>query len=454
VAGSKTVSGQYGTLTVTVNAAGDMSWTYLLTGNAPHTGANQTGAADQLPEEFKLTFVDDDGSETDATLKVNINDDGPQAEDDTVANGAVTQADENAPVQINAFGNDKGGADGALASSVAFKPGSLTVDGVALSDADALARLTNNGNGTFTYQPAAGEAGKAVVFKYTITDADGDSAEGTVRFRTLDEDRDYDDACGCASGKAPPGYNTLIGGPGKDILIGGPGDDIIYGCEDDDELYGNGGNDILYGGSGNDFLTVPSGNNVLYGGSGDDELHGGSGNDKLYGGSGDDYLTANGGDNELYGGSGNDTLHGGPGNNLLVGGKGDDLMTTGGGNTTFAWMKGDAGTVDEAARDTIHDFNGPGVNVLDLADLLQGEENSSDLSKYLNFSHETAPEWGAVIKVSSTGDLQTDGSGYDQVIKLVGVGMLAGVDLFNGGPIDQNALINALIAQGTLVIDT
>jgi len=76
---------------------------------------------------------------------------------------------------------------------------------------------------------------------------------------------------------------------------------------------------------------------------------------------------------------------------------------------------------------------------------LQDEENSGDLSKYLNFSLDTS-EWQTVIKVSSTGDLQTDGSGYDQLITLVGV------DLTNGSS-DQSAIINDLITQGKLVVD-
>jgi len=237
----------------------------------------------------------------------------------------------------------------------------------------------------------------------------------------------------------------------------------LYGGSGNDKLYGGTGNDKLYGGSGNDELYAGFGDNELYGGSGDDILHGGQGNDKLYGGSGNDLLAAGAGNNELYGGEGDDTLHGGPGDDLLVGGKGNDVLAAGGGNTTtFAWMEGDAGTVDAPALDTILDFIGSGARVLNLADLLQDEENSGDLSKYLNFSLDTSnwqtviktPEsetiiesnYQTVIKVSSTGDLQADGSGYDQMI------MLVGVDLANGSS-DQNAIIKALIDQGKLVVD-
>jgi len=85
-----------------------------------------------------------------------------------------------------------------------------------------------------------------------------------------------------------------------------------------------------------------------------------------------------------------------------------------------------------------------GNDVLDLKDLLQGEEHVSDLSAYLNFSYDGTD---TVLKVSSTGGLDTSGNGYDQLITL------QGVDLINGET-DQNVVIGALLAQGKLVVDT
>jgi len=82
--------------------------------------------------------------------------------------------------------------------------------------------------------------------------------------------------------------------------------------------------------------------------------------------------------------------------------------------------------------------------VLDLRDLLVGEENSSgNLSQYLNFSYDGAD---TVLKISSTGGLQSDGSGFDQMITL------EGVDL-TGGLTDQNQIINHLINAGKLQVD-
>jgi len=166
------------------------------------------------------------------------------------------------------------------------------------------------------------------------------------------------------------------------------------------------------------------------------------GNDTLYGGAGHDIL---------YGQAGNDTLDGGEGDDVLIGGKGDDTLIGGPGDDTFLWQKGDAGTVDAPAKDVIKDFgmdDGSGTDpngkdTLDLRGLLQGE-HSGNLTQYLNFSYDGT---GTVLKVSSTGGLDTSGGGYDQLITL------QGVDLINGET-DQNVIINALLAQGRLVVDT
>ncbi|MEG0151428.1 MAG: type I secretion C-terminal target domain-containing protein, partial [Comamonas sp.] len=128
--------------------------------------------------------------------------------------------------------------------------------------------------------------------------------------------------------------------------------------------------------------------------------------DKLYGGSGNDVL---------QGGAGNDTLDGGAGNDVLIGGKGDDILIGGAGYDSFVWKFGDQGTAAAAAKDVINDFGMGGTDpngkdVLDLRDLLQGEQNSTDLSKYLNFSTSNGD---TVLKVSSGGVLGSGGSGYD-----------------------------------------
>ena len=198
-------------------------------------------------------------------------------------------------------------------------------------------------------------------------------------------------------------------GGGKDELHGGIGNDILYGQGGDDKLYGEDGDDILYGGTGNDILDGGAGNDLLVGGAGNDTLSGGTGNDRL------------------LGGQGNDTL---------IGGDGDDV---------FVWSKGDQGTIAAPATDVVKDF-GNGNDKLDLSDLLQGEQNVTDLSKFLHIDREGA---NTVLKVSSSGGLSTTGANFDQKITLEGV---AWNDPGNDATA-QNNLIKQLIAQGKLVVD-
>ncbi|MBP9941087.1 MAG: type I secretion C-terminal target domain-containing protein [Comamonas sp.] len=171
---------------------------------------------------------------------------------------------------------------------------------------------------------------------------------------------------------------------------------------------------------------------------GNDTLRGDAGNDILYGQGGADTLEGGDGNDILYGGTGNDTLQGGKGNDTLVGGSGDDI---------FLWKAGDAGTVAVPALDVIKDFgtgsgNPNGADKLDLKDLLVGE-NSGNLTSYLHFSVDAG---NTVIKVSTTGVLGANGSGFDQQITLENVNLVNGVT-------DQSQIINNLIAQGKLDVN-
>ncbi|MFN3734817.1 Ig-like domain-containing protein, partial [Comamonas testosteroni] len=272
---------------------------------------------------------------------------------------------------------------------------------------------------------------------------------------------------------APVGNDKIFGGDGADILFG----DTI----NTDQLpWGVNGNPAkpadLADGSGLDglkqFLLLKNGvqptdadlhkfisdNHEMFDVQGDtrggnDELHGGNGNDIIYGQGGNDTLLGDDGNDILYGGAGNDTLDGGSGNDTLIGGKGDDILIGGTGDDIFVWLKGDQGTTAAPAKDVINDFGkgGSDVNgndVLDLHDLLQGEESSTDLSKFLNFSKSGAD---TVLKVSTDGNLGATGSNYDQLITFKGVDLTAGHALTTTA--DQNALIKELIDQGKLKID-
>jgi len=239
------------------------------------------------------------------------------------------------------------------------------------------------------------------------------------------------------------------------------GNDVVYGNDGDDILFGDAINtvNLPWGVAGNpakpagyiqiglqalkDFLELRDGkvptDDDLY-----DYIHA---NHETFNVAGDTY----GGNDELYGGAGNDVLYGQGGDDVLVGGQGNDTLYGGTGNDTFRWLDGDAGTVALPAEDVIKDFgmddgsgtDPNGADKLDLRDLLKGEETSTDLGQYLNFSFDGA---NTVLKVSTTGGLDASGNGFDQLITLEGVDLV-------GSATSQHQLALDLIAAGKLVVD-
>ncbi|QXI24208.1 retention module-containing protein [Pseudomonas iranensis] len=161
------------TLTITgFNAAtGVISYSYTLADNEAHPNAD---GANNLPEQFAVTVVDDNGTTATGTLDVNIVDDLPKANDDS--NGTASESQ--LTLTGNVLTNDIQGADRVPTGPVT--PGTFTgtygtlvlnADGtytytLNTSDADFKA-LTGGGNGTET-------------FAYTITDADGDTSTANL----------------------------------------------------------------------------------------------------------------------------------------------------------------------------------------------------------------------------------------------------------------------------------
>ncbi|WP_428688072.1 DUF5801 repeats-in-toxin domain-containing protein, partial [Roseibium sp.] len=107
----------------------------------------------------------------------------------------------------------------------------------------------------------------------TLTDADGDTVDGTLAFSLLPPDP--------GTTVSVNGTYTLtgtelhaIGSDNNDTIDGNASDNILAGLDGIDILNGHGGDDTLYGGLGND---------VLQGGTGSDRLVGGQGLDSLWG---------------------------------------------------------------------------------------------------------------------------------------------------------------------------
>jgi T1SS-143 domain-containing protein len=197
------------------------------------------------------------------------------------------------------------------------------------------------------------------------------------------------------------------------------------------DLLTSGSSAIIRGTDGNDAqINGTDGNDIIYGLAGNDTLNGGAGNDIL------------------RGGAGNDTLNGGAGNDILIGGKGNDTLTGGAGVDVFKWDRGDDGVAGNPARDTITDFNkatvAQGGDILDVRDLLQGE-NNANLTNYLHFEKSGSD---TIIHISSSGGYAGNFSNGQTTQQIV----LTGVDLVTGQSNDA-AIITNLLAQQKLITD-
>ena len=162
------------TLTVTgFNATtGVVSYSYTLVDNEAHPTAN---GANNLPEQFAVTVVDDNGTTANATLDVNVIDDLPKAVNDSNAN---TASETNLTLTGNVLTNDVQGADRVPTGPVTagtftgtYGTLELHTDGTytyTLNPTDAdFKNLHGGGNGTET-------------FTYTITDSDGDTSTANL----------------------------------------------------------------------------------------------------------------------------------------------------------------------------------------------------------------------------------------------------------------------------------
>jgi len=231
-----------------------------------------------------------------------------------------------------------------------------------------------------------------VLVDYVLTDSDGQSDSAQLSLYSIDQTLSgtsgMDNIAGGALNDAivgGTGDDILSGNAGNDSLAGGEGNDTLVGGDGDDYLSGGDGQDSLTGGAGRDTLTGDAGDDVVDGGAGDDVVLGGDGDDLVFGGVGDDRLEGGAGDDVLRGGSGDDVLFGDDGDDRLIGGAGDDSLIGGAGINIFALEAGDEGTFGAPATDTIADFTtGIGGDVLDLSDMLQGE-NLLTLDSYFSF---------------------------------------------------------------------
>ncbi|PXX75422.1 retention module-containing protein [Pseudomonas sp. LAMO17WK12:I9] len=270
--------------------------------------------------------------------------------------------------------------------------------------------------------------------------------------------------------------HTLTGTAGDDVLLAGSGDNLINAGDGNDVLIAGSGNNTLHGGAGNDLLFGGPGNDLLDGGTGNDTASyahasagvtvdlsllgaqntGGAGTDtltaieNLVGSNYNDTLTGDNNANIITGGLGNDVLNGGGGDDLLIGGMGNNTLTGGSGSDTFQWQQGNSG------HDLVTDFT-PGIDKLDLSQLLQGENASSaSLDDYLHFTVTgSGPSLITSIDVSAAA-----GALPSQTIDLAGVnlaehyGVTPGAGGVIAGGADTATIINGMLNDHSLKVDT
>lgn len=305
--------------------------------------------------------------------------------------------------------------------------------------------------GQVIFTPDADYKGPAS-FTYVVADPAGNEGSATVNLAIND--------------------NTIYGTPNDDIPLNGTeGNDYINGLEGDDTINGLGGDDFIYGGPGEDTINAGDGDDTVLGGyaddrieggngndtingnQGNDTLKGGEGNDTMSGSSGNDLLLGQGGDDTLYGDAGDDTLDGGDGNDILQGGQENDVLTGGLGADTFVWTGNDIQPHGNGREtDIVTDFNAS-EDKLDLADLLVNEQNSDNLDRYLDFNYDDSTG-DTTIAVSSLGSFEKSDDSIDCQQLADQLIVLEGVDLTAGNTISDENIIQNMLNNNQLIVDS
>ena len=201
--------------TVTINADGTFSY-------MPSAEMQALAVGDTQIDTFTYQVSDGAGGTDTATVTVTItgSNDGPVA----VADSGTTAED--AAITIDVLANDFDVDSGSSFEVTSF-------DGTSASGAS----VTQNPDGTFSYDPSGSEALTALddgetatdTFTYTITDEHGASRTATVTVLVT----------GTGGSDIPVGA-TLVGTESDDVLVGTGGDDNIAGLGGDDILIGDG----------------------------------------------------------------------------------------------------------------------------------------------------------------------------------------------------------------------
>ncbi|TCS19698.1 T1SS-143 domain-containing protein/predicted secreted protein (type I secretion substrate), partial [Aminobacter aminovorans] len=237
----------------------------------------------------------------------------------------------------------------------------------------------------------------AMNFNITATDADGDTAAGTIGLTTAPLSGTV---AGTSSGE------TIVAGSGTDTINAGSGDDWLIGGSGADTLNGEGGTDTAVYRDSAAGVTVTVNGSGTGGDAQGDTL---SGIENLMGSNFADTLTGDGSANILYGLDGDDILSGAGGADILDGGLGADRMTGGSGGDTFVISADAIGAIN----DVITDFNPGQGDQIDLSELLSGISAGTNL--------ETSG-YVSIVQNGANAELQVDvdggGNNYQTVAVL------------------------------------
>jgi hypothetical protein len=167
-----TVTGAYGTLTVTLTN-GVYSWDYLLDTNAAHPDATSTGTAEGIGEQFTVVLTDSDGDVVNDVLDIAILDDGPTVTS-TVLPGGGLQVDEtdlliDAQLDVSSQFTVVTGADAPASVDYALSlPGGAGADSGVIDTASGERVLLTNVNGVIEGRT---ETGGELVFTIGVNNS-------------------------------------------------------------------------------------------------------------------------------------------------------------------------------------------------------------------------------------------------------------------------------------------
>ncbi|MBP3979793.1 hypothetical protein J8G26_03470 [Acidovorax sp. JG5] len=285
------------------------------------------------------------------------------------------------------------------------RPPQPLITAFAVSEVNELS-VTANGAATAALYAWDTEGGVGPLITGTSTSLNAN----TPGFITVSAQTDVTEAVlRLADGGAPtPDTHVFLGTAGADTVWGSDAADMIFGFGDYDAVSGGGGADTVQGGAGNDYIM------------------GGEDNDVLHGDEGDDYLLGEAGVDVLYGGAGSDWLEGGAGVDNLYGGEGSDA---------FGFNATDLDTTAGLVTDIIQDFVSTDYDMIYGSFGAATESNYAEAEAAVATLADLLTDAGVVLDGAVTyyvgqvagGDAylvtDDDGSGYTEVIQLVGVSL-------------------------------